>query len=84
MRNARVGRVTGDPYLMNKAHREKQGSQGCIFVSYATPDFEIARYVVSQLQQAGCHVWFDREQIQPGENWKMRCERPSKSVAVSF
>jgi TIR domain/SIR2-like domain len=60
----------GDPYLVNKAYREKHRSRGCIFVSYATPDFEIARYVVSQLQQAGCLVWFDREQIQPGENWE--------------
>jgi len=50
----------GDPYLMNKAHREKNLAHGCIFVSYASPDLEIARYVVSQLQEAGCLVWFDK------------------------
>jgi hypothetical protein len=60
----------GDPYLMNKAHREKHRAHGCIFVSYASPDLEIARYVVSQLQKAGCLVWFDKEQLQPGENWE--------------
>jgi TIR domain len=59
-----------DPYLMNKAHREKHRARGCIFVSYATPDLEIARYVVSQLQKAGCIVWFDKEQIQIGEAWE--------------
>ena len=60
----------GDPYLMNKAHREKQSAPGCIFVSYASPDLEIARYVVSQLQKAGCLVWFDKEQLTIGQDWK--------------
>ncbi|MGZ5019811.1 MAG: toll/interleukin-1 receptor domain-containing protein [Chthoniobacterales bacterium] len=59
-----------DPYAMSKEHREKNRAKGCIFVSYATPDLEIARYIVSQLQKAGCVVWFDKEQIQPGENWE--------------
>jgi hypothetical protein len=53
-----------------RQHREKHRRRGCIFVSYASPDEEIARYVVSQLQKAGCLVWFDKEQIQPGENWE--------------
>jgi hypothetical protein len=47
---------------MNKTHREKHRAPGCIFVSYASPNVEIARYVVSQLQAAGCLaklVWFD-------------------------
>jgi hypothetical protein len=53
-----------------KGHREKHGARGCIFVSYASPDLEIARYVVSQLQKAGCLVWFDKEQITVGQDWK--------------
>ncbi len=60
----------GDRHLMNKAHREKNRAHGCIFVSYASPDLEIARYVVGQLQNAGCLVWFDKEQLQVGENWE--------------
>ena len=59
-----------DHYLMNKGHREKHRARGCIFVSYASPDLEIARYVVSQLQKAGCLVWFDKEQITVGQDWK--------------
>jgi hypothetical protein len=59
-----------DPYLMNKTDREKHRAHGCIFVSYASPDLEIARYVVSQIQKAGCLVWFDKEQLQLGENWE--------------
>ena len=60
----------GDPYLLKKAHREKHHAQGCVFVSYASPDLEIARYVVGQLQNAGCLVWFDKEQLQLGEVWE--------------
>ncbi len=60
----------GDPYLMNKAHREKHRAPGCIFVSYASPDLEIARHVVKQLQDAGCVVWFDKEQLTIGQDWK--------------
>jgi hypothetical protein len=59
-----------EPYAMNKEQREKHRAPGCIFVSYATPDLEIARFVVSQLQKAGCLVWFDKEQLQPGEDWE--------------
>ncbi len=58
------------PYEMKKQHREKHRAKGFIFVSYATPDLEIAQYVVNQLQSAGCLVWFDREQILPGEDWE--------------
>lgn len=60
----------GDPYLLQKAHREKQRAPGCIFVSYGSSDLEVARFIVSQLQQSGCLVWFDKEQLQPGENWE--------------
>jgi hypothetical protein len=59
-----------EPYAMSKEHREKHRARGCIFVSYASPDLDIASYVVSQLQKAGCLVWFDKEQIQPGEDWE--------------
>jgi hypothetical protein len=60
----------GDPFDDSRRHREKHRAPGCIFVSYASPDLEIGRYVVSQLQKAGCVVWFDKEQILPGENWE--------------
>src|SRR5262249_5438851 len=53
-----------------KAHRQKHRAPGCIFVSYASPDLKIARYVVSQLQKAGCLVWFDKDQIQVGQVWE--------------
>lgn len=60
----------GDPYLMNKAHREKHRAPCCIFVSYVGADLEIAQYIVSQLQKAGLLVWFNKEQITFGEDWQ--------------
>ena len=52
--------------------RVLQGDPGTIFVSYASADDAVARYVVDQLQQAGLRAWFDQEQIRPGENWELR------------
>jgi len=59
-----------NPFDERRSHRGRHSQPGCVFVSYATPDLEIARYVVSQLQTGGCRVWFDKEQIQPGTNWE--------------
>ena len=55
---------------MNKAHRDKHRASGCVFVSYAAPDLEIARYIVRQLQNAGLSIWFDKEQLEPGVDWQ--------------
>ena len=66
----RYGVVVANPFDETRSHREKHRRPGCIFVSYASPDLEIARYIVRQLQSAGCLVWFDKEQIQPGEQWE--------------
>ncbi len=63
-------RPAQDSFAMSKTHRGKHRACGTVFVSYASPDEAIARYVVNQLQQAGLHVWFDQEQILPGQDWQ--------------
>jgi hypothetical protein len=50
----RYGLAVANPFDETLSHREKHRRPGCIFVSYASPDLEIARYIVSQLQSAGC------------------------------
>lgn len=50
------------------AHR----SPGCVFVSYTSADEDVATYVVSQLQKAGVLVWFDKQQLRPGEDWEAK------------
>ncbi|MCE7914784.1 MAG: toll/interleukin-1 receptor domain-containing protein [Nitrosomonas sp. PRO4] len=62
--------ITLNSYDMNKEHRKKHSAPGCIFVSYASPDLEIAKNVVKQLQDGGCLVWFDKEQLTIGRNWE--------------
>jgi hypothetical protein len=55
---------------MKQAHRLAHRSAGCIFVSYASPDLPIAKYIVKQLQDKGLLVWFDKQQILPGQVWE--------------
>jgi hypothetical protein len=56
--------------LMKQAHRFAHRSPGCIFVSYASPDLPITEYIVKQLQDKGLLVWFDKQQILPGQDWE--------------
>jgi len=46
-----------------------EGFRGCIYVSYAREDEVIAEFVVRQLKEAGLSVWFDKQALQPGEDW---------------
>ena len=59
-----------DDALMKQAHRLAHRSPGCIFVSYASPDLPIAEYIVKQLQDKGLLVWFDKQQLLPGQDWE--------------
>lgn len=45
---------------------------GCIFLSYVAPDVKVATFVARQLEAAGLPVWFDRQQLQPGDRWEER------------
>jgi hypothetical protein len=56
--------------LMKQAHRLAHRAPGCIFVSYASPDILIAEYIVKQLQEKGLLVWFDKQQLLPGQDWE--------------
>jgi len=59
-----------DQVIMKQAHRLAHRAPGCIFVSYASPDLAIAEYVVKQLQDKGLLVWFDKQQLLPGQDWE--------------
>jgi TIR domain/SIR2-like domain len=59
-----------DVTLMKQAHRLAHRAPGCIFVSYASPDLLIAEYIVKQLQDKGLLVWFDKQQLLPGQDWE--------------
>ncbi len=59
-----------DATLMKQAHRLAHAAPGCIFLSYASPDLPVAEYLVKQLQDKGLLVWFDKQQLLPGQQWE--------------
>jgi hypothetical protein len=59
-----------DVTVMKEAHRLAHRAPGCIFVSYTSSDVLIAEYIVKQLQDKGLLVWFDKQQILPGQDWE--------------
>jgi hypothetical protein len=40
-----------------------------VFISYADRDESLARKVTNGLKQAGLKVWYEGDEILPGENW---------------
>jgi TIR domain/SIR2-like domain len=57
-----------DDSIIRDAYRHAHRAPGCIFVSYASPDLKIACYVVKQLQDRSLLVWFDKQQLLPGQD----------------
>ena len=45
---------------------------GHVFVSYSRQDRAIVDSIVNQLEEAGLDIWIDREDIQPGRQWRMQ------------
>lgn len=43
-----------------------------VFISYASQDAAVAEQVVTALRQAGIDIWYDKQEIAPGENWGER------------
>jgi TIR domain len=45
-----------------------------VFISYAHRDFKIVLDIVVELEERGCNIWFDEDDIQGGDGWqeKMR------------
>jgi len=42
-----------------------------VFISYAREDIEIARKLYHDLKQAGISPWMDKEDLLPGQNWRV-------------
>jgi len=49
-----------------------------IFLSYAREDEKIAQKIYSDLQNNGLKVWLDKNEILPGENWKLKITKAIK------
>ena len=40
-----------------------------VFISYSQNDRKVAERFSNVLKESGLDVWFDKEQIYPGDNW---------------
>jgi WD40 repeat protein len=47
---------------------------GCIFLSHSGADTQAARELAEILRRNGLHVWFDKDNLQPGEPWMAALE----------
>jgi TIR domain/SIR2-like domain len=48
---------------------------GAVFLSYASGDSEAVEKLKTALEAAGVDVFFDREQLQPGNDWEAKLRR---------
>lgn len=46
-----------------------------VFISYERADASLAQAVRDRLHATGVEVWFDRDQLRPGDNWRSAIER---------
>ncbi|MCP4345057.1 MAG: TIR domain-containing protein [Desulfobacterales bacterium] len=49
-----------------------------VFISYAREDIETARKLYHDLKKAGVNPWLDKEELIPGQNWKLTVTREIK------
>lgn len=47
---------------------------GSVFISYSREDLEPVKRMKSELESAGCEIWFDLERVQAGELWRNSLE----------
>ena len=40
-----------------------------VFISYSSKDGALAARIASYLERAGLDVWYDKQEIMPGDNW---------------
>lgn len=50
-------------------------SEHQIFLSYGSPDLAQARTLYNRLKARGLNVWFDKEQLLPGQRWDFEIKR---------
>jgi len=52
-----------------------EGEPGSVFLSYSSGDAAVAEKIKTALEAAGVDVFFDREQLQPGDDWEAKLRR---------
>jgi len=60
---------------LNQAIDARRKTGAPLFLSYAHEDFQVALRLSHRLADEGFHVWFDKESLFPGQNWKAEITR---------
>ena len=73
-----TGEDSGGQAIPNGSFSEEAGqnlSGTKVFISYATEDHPIASRLYNDLAAYGVECWLDRENLLPGQNWKLEITR---------
>jgi hypothetical protein len=54
---------------------------GAVFISYASEDRAIVRRVYETLRKLGLDIWYDRENLKPGDAWATKIEQNIEKCA---
>jgi hypothetical protein len=63
---------------------EDEIPNGAIFISYAREDETSVVQLVRGLRDAGCILWYDRERLKAGDNWRNQLEDAVKKRCGIF
>ena len=53
-----------------------------VFISYSQEDSDIAQRLYDDLKNAGIELWFDREDLMPGQDWKLDITKVIRESSV--
>lgn len=53
-----------------------------VFISYAKEDSKIAQRLYDDLKKAGVDLWFDRENLMPGQDWELEIKKAIKESTI--
>jgi len=57
-------------------------SAGVVFISYSRQDIDAARRLARSLDASGIDVWFDEQELKPGDAWERRILRGIETSAL--
>ena len=57
-----------------------------VFISYASEDIKIVKTICRFLESKKIDFWFDKDSLQPGQNWELEIERgiSSADAVIAF
>jgi hypothetical protein len=68
------GQIPGAPSA-NTGQEAHAMAPGAIFLSYASADLDAAIRIKSALEEVGLEIWFDKRQLDAGDDWDLKIRR---------